>query len=299
VARNWKTLDGNPPRIIAHRGASGYRPEHAAEAYALAFALGADVVEPDVLPSRDGVLFVRHDIDLAPTTDVAQRPEFAARAQIIDGRREWRIGDFDAAELDTLRCVQPRPARGSGYDGRFPLLRLSRLLEMARDARCGVEIELKHPQYFHSLGHDPVRLLESELSRLDLYGAESPVWLEGGDHAVLRDLQTRCGNRCSALIVNPPGDADLRQLAIWASAIAPHKALLWDGGRRDSGLVTRAHAAGLQVHAWTFRDDGDFAPFADVRAELDAAFALGVDALFCDFPDTAVARRKGFLSATR
>lgn len=296
MARNWTTLDGNPPRIIAHRGASGYRPEHAAEAFALAFALGADAVEPDILPSRDGVLFVRHDIDLAPTTDIAQRLQFAVRARSIDGRREWRIGDFDAAELDTLRCVQPNPLRSREYDGRSTILRLSRLLEMARDARRGVEIELKHPDYFRMLGHDPVRLIEAELRSLDLLGADAPTWLECSDHAVLRDLHARCGNRCSALVVSRPCDAELRRLATWAGGIAPPKALLWDACGLDSGLVASAHDAGLQVHAWTFRDDGDCAPFADARAEIDAAFALGVDALFCDFPDTAIAARAACLA---
>jgi len=285
------TLDGRPPRIIAHRGASGPRPEHSPQAYALAFALGADAVEPDVLPSRDGVLFVRHDIDLASTTDVAQRPEFAARARVVAGRREWRIGDFDAVELDALRCVQPNSLRSREHDARSAILRLSKLLEMARAAACVVDVELKHPEYFRELGHNPVRLIEDELDRHGLLGADAPAWLECSDHVVLRELRARCGNRCFALFDAPPHATELRALAEWASGMAPHKSLLWNARGEDSGLVAQAHAAGLEVHAWTFRDDGDCAPFAAVDVELDAAFALGVDALFCDFPDTALARR--------
>jgi glycerophosphoryl diester phosphodiesterase len=293
----WKTLDGKPPRIIAHRGASGQRPEHSPEAYTLAFAQGADAVEPDVLPSRDGVLFVRHDIDLASTTDIARRPEFAARARIIEGRRQWWIGDFDAAELDTLLCVQPVASRGSEFDGRSAILRLSRLLHMARKAACVVDVELKDPDYFRSLGHDPVHLLEAELRRLDLFGADAPVWLECSDHAVLRELRARCGNPCFTLIASAPEPAQLRELATWVSGIAPPKALLWNARGMDSGLVAGAHDAGLQVHAWTFRDDGNCVPFASPGEELAAAFALGVDALFCDFPGTALAVRE--LSAKR
>ena len=107
---------------------------------------------------------------------------------------------------------------------------------------------------------------------------------------------------CFALLETVPTDhherdAMLRDLAQWARGVAPGKYLLWDKTGMDSGLVAAAHAHGLQVHAWTFRDDHPTAPFATVRAELEAAFALGVDALFCDFPDTAVAARDAFIGS--
>ena len=289
----WKTLDSLPPRIIAHRGSSGYRPEHSREAFALAFVQGADAVEPDVLPSRDGVLIVRHDIDLAPTTDIAQRPEFAGRARIIDGQPQWRIGDFDAAEIETLHCVAPIPGRAHAGTSDSNVLRLATLLEMARTAQVVVDIELKDTDYFRALGFDPVVLLESELRTAGMLGAAASVWLECFDHAVLRELHARCRNRCFALIESMPDANALREYARWTRGIAPPKNLLWDVTGNDTGLVTAAHAAGLEVHAWTFRHDGDCAPFASSSAELDAAFVLGVDALFCDFPDTALAARAG------
>ena len=294
VTRRWKTLDGEPPRIIAHRGASGYRPEHSPESYALAFAQGADAVEPDVLPSRDGVLFVRHDIDLARTTDIAARREFAPRARILDGKPRWWIGDFDAAELDALRCVQHNPLRSREYDGQSAILRLSKLLEMAGAAACVVDVEIKDPDYFRGLGFDPAALLESELRAADSLGPDAPAWLECFDHAVWREAHARCGNRSFALIESMPDENALRKLAGWTRGIAPPKHLLWDAAGIDTGLVAAAHAAGLEVHAWTFRDDGDCAPFASPGAELDAVFALGADALFCDFPDSAIAVRAAF-----
>lgn len=297
VTGRWRTLDHTPPRIIAHRGASGLRPEHSREAYLLAFAQGADVVEPDVLPSRNGMLFVRHDIDLGPTTDIARHAEFAARARMADGKRQWWIGDFDAAELDALRCVQHHPLRSRDYDGQSTILRLSHLLEMARAAACIVDVEIKDPDYFRASGLDPVALIESELRATDSLGARAPVWLECFDQAVLRELHARCGNRSYALMDTAPDALQLRELAHWAAGIAPHKSLLWDTRGSDSGLVARAHAAGLEVHAWTFRDDGDCTPFTSSAAALDAAFAIGVDALFCDFPDTALARRAHWLNA--
>lgn len=294
---HWKTLDQQPSRIIAHRGASGYWPEHSRQAYELAFAQGADAVEPDVLPSRDGVLMVRHDIDLAPTTDIAQRAEFAMRAKRVAGQSQWRIGEFDAHEIASLRCMQPNPARVR-VEVASRVLRLADLLAMARAAQVEVELEIKDSAYFRRLGLDVVALLECALRDAGMLGADSPVWLEGADHAVLRALHARCGNRCVALIEAPLHAAAaahmLRELAPWASAMAPAKRTLWDAAGNDSGLVADAHAAGLQVHAWTFRDDGDCTPFASPRAELEAAFALGVDALFCDFPDTALAARAQF-----
>lgn len=298
----WKTLSSLAPRIIAHRGASGYRPEHTLDAYALAASQGADVLEPDVVMSRDGVLFCRHDLGLWRSTDIVQRPEFAARAREIAGVRDWWVSDFDAAEIDTLRAIQPFEGRSAEYDGRFIVPRLGMLLDLAKTVandqgrRIAVYPELKHPQYFRALGLDPVGALQKELAMHDLLGPASPVWIQCFDHAVLREAKERCGNRCFALFETAPTDRDamLSDLATWAQGIAPGKYLLWDHAGNDTGLVAAAHAAGLEVHTWTFREDRSPAPFADARAELDAAFALGVDALFCDFPDAAVAARTAF-----
>jgi glycerophosphoryl diester phosphodiesterase len=299
----WRTLDGHPPWIIAHRGASGHLPEHVLEAYGMALAHGADALEPDVLPDRDGVLWVRHDLGLSHSTDVTARPEFAARVRERFGTRDWWIDDFDAAELGALRAVQPRAGRDRAHDGLYPLLRFETLLDFVqaqRDAGRPSWLcpELKHAEVFREHGFDPLRLLLDALQPRGLAGPDAPVLLHCFDHAALREAHDRAGMRCVALyerFVAPAAWPDtLHELATWAEGIAPEWRQFWDGEGHDRGLVAAAHAAGLRVHAWTFRDDAPSAPFASPRKALNAAFALGIDALFCDFPDTAVAARAVF-----
>lgn len=306
----WNTLNGAAPRVIAHRGASGYRPEHTLDGYTLAATQGADVLEPDLTMSRDGVLFARHDLGLSRSTDIASHGEFAARAREVAGVRDWWIADFDAAEIDTLRAIQPFAQRDQQFNGHFVLPRFAMTLDLlvTLTAQLGRALslypELKHPQYFRALGLDPVDALRRDLEPRGLLGEASPVWLQCFDHTVLREAKERCGNRCYALIETSNAELSAREtlfagLARWAAGVAPNKFLLWDATGADTGLVAAAHAHGLEVHAWTFRDDHPPAPFASAGDELRAAFELGVDAVFCDFPDTAIATRAAFASEPR
>lgn len=292
----WNTLDKQPPRIIAHRGASGYLPEHSATGYRLAMEQGADVIEPDLVVSRDGVLYVHHDLGLSKTTDVAAHAEFADRTHDDD----WWVGDFDAAELDRLRLVQRWPQRDHGHDGRYVMPRFAGMLDQvlafgdANGRALRVYPEIKHPAHFRRRGHDPLALLLPILEAHHATGPDARVWLQCLDHAVLREAHERCGNPCYALIeeIDPSNlETMLEELSAWAQGIAPDKNLLWDAHGHDSGLVRMAHDLGLEVHAWTFRDDVDAPPFAHPEDALRMALSLGVDALFCDFPDTALAMR--------
>lgn len=301
----WNTLSGAPPRIIAHRGASGVRPEHTLAAYALAIEQGADAIEPDLVASADGVLFARHDTGLARSTDVASKAPFAGRRRVRGGDADWWIDEFSAAEIASLRAIQPVATRGTGFDGLFAIPRFGAVLDLGLDEgrRRGrdvvVDAEIKHPDLFEARGIDLVVALWAELSSRKLAGPGANVWLECFDHGFLRRAHERCGNPCFALLEAMPDDhaardALLRDLSAWVRGIAPAKALLRDAGGADSGLVAAAHALGLEVHAWTFRDDRPGAAFGDIRAELRAAFDIGVDALFCDFPDTALRQRAAF-----
>ena len=153
------------PIVIAHRGASGYRPEHTLAAYRLAIALGADYVEPDLVPTRDGVLVARHESELSGSTDVARRPELAHRmgTKVVGGREVtgWFTEDLTLAELKMLRAVEPMPATRSAntrYDGCFEVPTLEEILDLVEEesARLGRRIglcpEIKRPSYFAGVG---------------------------------------------------------------------------------------------------------------------------------------------------
>ena len=147
--------------VIAHRGASGERPEHTLEAYRLAIAQGADFIEPDLVPTRDGILVARHENALSGSTDVAERPEFANRrtTKRIDGVEitDWFTEDFSLAELRTLRARETRPAlrpQSAAFDGRFGIATFAEVVALAREEGerlgrpIGVYPETKHPTFF-------------------------------------------------------------------------------------------------------------------------------------------------------
>jgi glycerophosphoryl diester phosphodiesterase len=167
------------PMVVAHRGASGYRPEHTLPAYRLALALGAEAIEPDIVASRDGQLVLRHENEISTTTDVADRGEFASRrtTREIDGRRitGWFTEDFTWAELSTLRTRERLPqVRGASarFDGRYPIVRLRDLLSLLDDAppapgtgsAVRLVAEVKHASYFASIGLPLDELVAAELT---------------------------------------------------------------------------------------------------------------------------------------
>jgi glycerophosphoryl diester phosphodiesterase len=155
------------PIVIAHRGASGVRPEHTLEAYRVAIEEGADFVEPDLVSTKDGVLVARHENEISETTDVASHPEFASRftGKEVDGvkRTGWFTEDFTLAELKTLRACERLPElRGTRYDSRFEIPTLQEIIELvavmnarpshAGRTQVGIYPETKHPSYFRALG---------------------------------------------------------------------------------------------------------------------------------------------------
>ncbi|TFV67263.1 UNVERIFIED_ORG: glycerophosphodiester phosphodiesterase [Bacillus sp. AZ43] len=311
------------PVVIGHRGAPAYRPEHTSASFELAIGLGAEVIEPDVVVSRDGVLIVRHESELSLSTDVATRPEFAGRrtTRDVDGQpcTGWFAEDFTLDELRTLRAVERMPELrplNSAYDGRFGILTLAEVIDLARtrstaERQIRVLVELKHPGWSAEQGLPMAELVAAELTRLGATGADGPVMVQSFEPAVLRDLRALLGESGPQLVqlvddcaagdrmVTPAG---LREISTYAQAIAPsvERVLLRADGRpvRRSTLVEQAHRAQLAVFTWTLRAENAFLPAhlraGDVPAGLGDAvgvarelLALGVDGLITDSPDHA------------
>jgi glycerophosphoryl diester phosphodiesterase len=189
--------DAPRPQVIAHRGASAYRPEHTLAAYRLAIALGADAIEPDIVPTKDGQLILRHENEIGGTTDIAERPEFAdrRRTQTIDGERVtgWFTEDFTWAELATLRARERLPElrqASARFDGRYPILRLRDLVSLLDGANRPVRMvaELKHATHFASIGLPLDELFAAELAG---WGGREQLAVESFEQTVLGQVRAR------------------------------------------------------------------------------------------------------------
>nr|WP_245858243.1 glycerophosphodiester phosphodiesterase [Sphingomonas guangdongensis] len=304
------------PIVIAHRGASGYRPEHTLAAYELAIDQGADVIEPDLVPTKDGALVARHENEIGETTDVAKHAEFAARrtTKTIDGREVtgWFTEDFTLAELKTLRAKERLPQLRSSntrYDGRYEIPTFAEVIALAKRRRVGIYPETKHPTYFAAIGLGTDAPLVAALKQAGWDRADAPVFLQSFEVKNLQALKGMTKVRLIQLLDagGAPADgaapsyaamattAGLKEIARYAWGIGPAKAMIRDGDAAPSTLVADAHAAGLKVHPWTFRAENVFQPpslrtgsepgrHGRVEEEIARHLALGVDGFFTDFP---------------
>jgi glycerophosphoryl diester phosphodiesterase len=307
----------SPPIVIAHRGASGSRPEHTLSAYALAIEQGADFIEPDLVLTKDDVFVARHENEISGTTDVAAHPEFAARrtTKTIDGQQVtgWFTEDFTLAELRTLRAKERLPQLRPGntaYDGRDTVPTLAEVIALAKRASqdtgrvIGIYPETKHPTWFASIGHPMEARLVAELRAAGWDSADAPVFIQSFEVNNLKALKALTRIRLIQLLdasgapadhaapsyaamATPPG---LKAVAAYAWGIGPNKAMI-----PATPLVRDAHAAGLRVHPWTYRAENAFLPDAykvgggpavhgRVGQEIADAMAAGVDGFFTDYP---------------
>lgn len=324
--------------VIAHRGASGYRPEHTRSAYELAFRLGADAVEPDIVASKDGVLVLRHENEISGTTDVAARTEFADRraTKRIDGVivSGWFTEDFTWAELATLGTVERLPTvrqSATSFDGTGRILRLVDLIEIidkAAEAQGRTLImvaEIKHATYFESIG---LPLDEFFARDIRQWARPDNLIVEAFEQTVLAkirdrgipgryvflcesagspaDLVARFGRKALPYSAHLTA-AGLARLASEVDGVSVDKALLLqkDAAGRVTGttdLVSRAHAAGLEVYCWTLRAENRFLAknlrrgasgrdYGDWMTEFRLILDTGLDGVFTDQPDLALEAR--------
>ncbi|HMW50763.1 MAG TPA: glycerophosphodiester phosphodiesterase [Rhodocyclaceae bacterium] len=361
------TLDGNAPLVVAHRGASGYLPEETLEAYTKAIDLGADVIEPDLISTKDGVLIARHDPNLAYSTDVASHPEFAARKKTtqVDGETQtgWFASDFTLAEIKTLGGISTDAERPQQYNGLYKIVTFQEIIDLAKTKAketgrsIAVYPETKNPTYHRDLG---LPLEDTLIGLINLAGwnsKDAPIYVQSFEPSSLKylrakglktkliqlidadDVDFKTGALTYAAPYDKPYDwfkagdtrlfsamvtpAGLAEIKTYADGIGPWKRYIvtvkgtldasgnvkdinGDGKINDADttsqpattLIADAHKAGLFVHPYTFRNEqrrlaSDYK--GDPKNEYLAFYRLGVDGLFSDFTDTAIAARTAYL----
>jgi len=333
------------PTIYGHRGAAGYRPEHTFGSYRLAARMGADYIEPDLVSTKDHVLVARHEPAIGGTTDVGDHPEFASRrtTKVIDGitfANDWFTEDFTLAELKTLRAKERLPdirQHNTIYNGRYMIPTFQEVIDLRNQLsrelhrQIGIVPELKHSTYFRSIGlplEEPfVRTLRrnriddrggkvtvqsfeiSNLKALDRLLPGVPlVQLLDAPNLKPGDVLAAGGSLTYGQMATPAG---LRDIAEYADVASPSKNYIVP---RDAAgfsqppttFIGDAHAAGLDVVAYTFRAENSFLPtelrsdrpaldrpgdYGNAFAEFKQFFDLGIDGVFTDNPDIAKAVR--------
>ena len=307
------------PLIIGHRGASGHRPEHTLEGYRLAAEMGADFIEPDLVPTKDGVLIARHENEIGATTDASEKFPDRKRTKTVDGVgvTGWFTEDFTLAEIRSLRARERLPFRSHAYDGQFGVPTFEEVVELAQ--RLGRELgrpvgiypETKHPTYFRNIG---LPLEDRLLEVLQNHGwnrRDAPVFIQSFEPGNLRALRAKTQVRLAQLVderrTAATDAAGLKEIATYADVVAVTKAFVIPVNasgalEAPTDLVKRAHDAGLLVHVWTLRADPQFLPTAyhgNAEDEFKRFAALGVDAIFTDFPDLAVRALRGTAAGKR
>lgn len=363
------TLDGKPALVVAHRGASGYLPEETYEAYVKAIELGADAIEPDLISTKDGVLIARHDPNLAYSTNVASKPEFASRKKtvVVDGETQegWFASDFTLAEIRTLGGISTDAERPQQFNGLYRIATFQEVIDLAKAASTGGRVvsiypETKNPSYHRNIGLPLEDKLIEMIKAAGLNSKDAAIFVQSFEPSSLKYLKSKglntklvqlidaddvdlaTGKLTFAAPYNRPYDwtvsgdkrlfsdmvtpAGLAEIKTYADGIGPWKPYIIsvkaelgaDGKVKDingdgkvnyadasslppTTLIADAHKAGLLVHAYTFRNEKRRIPAdfkADPKEEYKAFFRLGLDGVFSDFADTAIAARTDYLKET-
>lgn len=272
-------------QLIAHRGASGYAPEHTIASYQLALDQKADFVEPDLAITKDGVLICLHDDSLERTTNVEEvfPDRYSRDTPGRNGAKQWLANDFTLAEIKRLDA-------GSWFNAKFAGARVTTFEEMVNlvKGKAGLYPELKSPPLYTARGVDMVKLFVEAMKKYGLDKPDSlkvtPIIVQSFDEGAVRRSAKELPGVPRVFLTSNDADvteARIKELATFATGIAPEKAVI----ARHPEMVAAAHAAHLTVTSWTFRADDKIA-FPSVRDEMaHYLYTLGIDALFTNNPD--------------
>ena len=292
------------PLVLGHRGACGYRPENTLEAFELAIAQGADGVECDLVPTKDGELIIRHENWLNGTTDIETHLQFGqrSRAGYSDGITEngFFSEDFDLAELADVRAIERLPELRPGsakFDGEFMIPTIDQLLAAPFMDQKTLVIEVKHGMHFTTRGIDIAGILSKKLQRSNWKARGIKLVIESFDYEMLLLLKAACGEDKRYVFlteqVRLPDNQDrltadyLEKIAGDFDGVSLDLPLLLEKDETgthtiSNGSIELAKAAGLEVYAWTLKAE-------DATTSVDEYFAkvalTGLDGIFVDQPD--------------
>ena len=312
---------GKHPFVVAHRGASGYLPEHTLEAYIRGMELGADFVEPDLVVTKDGVLIARHENEISETTNVASVFPDRKTTKTVDDVKTvgWFTEDFTLAELKKLKAKQRLAFRQQMDNQPFLVPTLTEIIDavdsfnLKNNKAIGIFPEIKHSTYFRSLGFNLEESLLKTLKDKKWNTKLDQIYIQSFEVTNLKELSNKTDYHLVQLIgdlnespydlkaskityqdmISMTGLKDIRR---YAQAISPYKKLLVaEKGTQSVTLVANdffknAQLLDFQIVPYTFRNESFFLlkPLTDPVKEYELFYKLGVDGVFSDFPDTAV-----------
>lgn len=292
--------------VIAHRGASGYMPEHTLEAYNLAIEMGADFIEPDLVMTKDHVLIARHENEISGTTDVATKFPNLKKTKVIDKEKitGWFTEDLTLKQIKTLKAKERLLTRSQLNNGKFEVATFDEILNLVEkrsrelNKKIGIYPETKHPSYFKSIGLPLEDELAKALKKANLAEASSPVFIQSFELESLKKLKILVNCKLIYLLEDDSNSTtldELKKISVIAYGVGPSKKLILS----HPNFIVDAHEAGLKVHPYTFRSDKPFLSdeyAQNPKAEYFRFFELGIDGVFSDFADHAIQARKEWLN---